>query len=243
MSASPAAPVVTLIDASGFIFRAYHAIQHLSTSKGVPTNAVYGFTRMLLKTLREFNPTHVALAFDKESRAGRQAIDPTYKANREAPPDDLIPQFGLVRKVVEALDVPVLEFAGWEADDVIGTLADRAGNEGFRVFVITGDKDFVQLVDDRVELFDPMLEKRTGPKDVEERLGIKPSQMRDYLALIGDAIDNIPKVPGIGPKTAVELIQKFGDVETLLGRLAEVDKPKLRDALSGHAEQLKRAKQ
>src|SRR6516225_10100326 len=109
------APVLTLIDASGYIFRAYHAIQHLSTSKGIPTNAVYGFTRMLLKTLREFAPTHVALAFDKESRLGRQEIDPQYKANRAAPPSDLVPQFGLVRRVVDVLNIPVLEVAGWEA--------------------------------------------------------------------------------------------------------------------------------
>src|ERR1700674_2324602 len=125
-ASAPDAPVVTLIDASGFIFRAYHAIQHLSTSKGVPTNAVYGFTRMLLKTLKDFEPTHVALAFDKESRTGRQAIDPTYKANREAPPPDLLPQFELIRKVVSLLNVPVLEFQGWEADDVIGTLTVQA---------------------------------------------------------------------------------------------------------------------
>src|SRR5215469_1595991 len=124
------APVLTLIDASGFIFRAYHAIQSLSTSKGVPTNAVYGFTRMILKTLREFAPTHVALAFDKESRLGRQAIDANYKANREGPPADLVPQFTLIRRVVEALDVPVLEFEGWEADDVIGTLARQAEEQG-----------------------------------------------------------------------------------------------------------------
>lgn len=236
------APVLTLIDASGYIFRAYHAIQALSTSKGVPTNAVYGFTRMLLKTLREFAPTHVALAFDKESRLGRQAIDATYKANREGPPPDLVPQFALIRRVVEALNVPVLEFEGWEADDVIGTLARQAEEQGFQVLVVTGDKDFIQIVDHRVELYDPMQDKRTGPGDVRERLGIDPSQMRDYLALIGDAIDNIPKVPGIGPKTAVELIQQFGDVETLLARLNEIKKPKIREALEANREQLRRAK-
>src|SRR6516164_7960337 len=236
------APVLTLIDASGYIFRAYHAIQALSTSKGVPTNAVYGFTRMLLKTLREFAPTHVALAFDKESRLGRQAIDANYKANREGPPPDLVPQFTLIRRVVEALDVPVLEFEGWEADDVIGTLARQAEEQGFQVLVVTGDKDFIQIVDDRVELYDPMLDKRTRPADVRERLGIDPSQMRDYLALIGDPIDNVPKVPGIGPKTAVELLQQFGDIETLVARLNEIKKPKTREALEANSEQLKRAK-
>src|SRR5215813_1304216 len=134
---NPSAPVLTLIDASGFIFRAYHAIQALSTSKGIPTNAVYGFTRMLLKTLREFAPTHVALAFDKESRLGRQEIDANsrnvFSSIREGPPPDLVPQFALIRRVVEALNVPVLEVEGWEADDVIGTLARRAQQQGFRV--------------------------------------------------------------------------------------------------------------
>jgi DNA polymerase-1 len=238
-----AAPVLTLIDASGYIFRAYHAIQALSTSKGVPTNAVYGFTRMLLKTLREFSPTHVALAFDKESRLGRQAIDPTYKANREGPPPDLVPQFDLIRRVVKALNVPVLEFEGWEADDVIGTLTVRAKQQGFRVLVVTADKDFVQIVDDDVQLYDPMLDKRTGPAEVKERLGIEPSQMRDYLALIGDAIDNVPKVPGIGPKTAIDLLQQFGDVESLLARLPELKKPKVREALEQNGAQLRRAKE
>lgn len=237
-----ASPLLTLIDASNFIFRAYHAIPPLSTSRGVPTNAVYGFTRMMLKTLRELNPSHVALAFDKQSRVGRQEIDPTYKANREATPPDLLVQFDLIRKVVEVLDLPILEFAGWEADDVIGTLVPRARAEGFDVLVVTGDKDFIQVVDDHVRLYDPMHDRHTGPAEVRERLGIEPSQMRDYLALVGDAVDNVAKIPGIGPKTAAELIHQFGTVESLIERLAEVKKPKLREALSGNIELLQRAK-
>src|SRR5215470_6805222 len=236
-------PVLTLIDASGFIFRAYHAIANLSTSRGVPTNAVYGFTRMLLKTLREMRPTHLALAFDKESRSGRQEIDPTYKANREGPPPDLPHQFALVRQVVDTLRVPVLEYAGWEADDVIGTLTLAAKDQGFDVLVVTGDKDFMQLVDERVSLYDPMLDRHTGPREVRERLGIEPRQMTDYLALMGDPIDNVPKVPGIGPKTATELIQQFGSVEALLERLHDVKKPKIREALEKNQDTLRRAKQ
>ncbi|HZW89138.1 MAG TPA: DNA polymerase I [Myxococcaceae bacterium] len=236
-------PVLTLIDASGFVFRAYHAITNLSTSRGIPTNAVYGFTRMLLKTLREMKPTHVALAFDKESRTGRQEIDPTYKANREGPPPDLPHQFELVRQVVDTLRVPVLEFAGWEADDVIGTLTLAAKQQGYDVLIVTGDKDFMQLVDERVSLYDPMNDRHTSPREVRERLGIEPSQMRDYLALIGDPIDNVPKVPGIGPKTATDLIQQFGSVETLLDRLDEVKKPKVREALDQNRDTLRRAKQ
>ncbi|AEI66549.1 DNA polymerase I [Corallococcus macrosporus] len=237
------APTLVLIDASGFIFRAYHAIPPLTTSKGVQTNAVLGFTRMVLKALRELKPTHVALAFDKESRTERQKIDPTYKANREGPPEDLVPQFALIRRVVEAINVPVLEVAGWEADDVIGTLAVKAKAEGFCVQVVTGDKDFVQIVDSDVRLYDPMKDVHTQPADVKARLGIEPGQMRDYLALIGDAVDNVPKVPGIGPKTATELIQQFGDVETLLSRLDEVKKPKIRENIASHRESLLRAKQ
>ncbi|MFP2963864.1 DNA polymerase I [Myxococcus sp. 1LA] len=237
------APTLVLIDASGFIFRAYHAIPPLTTSKGVQTNAVLGFTRMVLKALRELKPTHVALAFDKESRTERQKIDPTYKANREGPPEDLVPQFALIRRVVEAINVPVLEVAGWEADDVIGTLAVKAKQEGFCVQVVTGDKDFVQIVDDDVRLYDPMKDVHTLPADVKARLGIEPGQMRDYLALIGDAVDNVPKVPGIGPKTATELIQQFGDVETLLSRLDEVKKPKIRENIASHRDSLLRAKQ
>jgi DNA polymerase-1 len=242
-SPSASAPVLTLIDASGFIFRAYHAIPPLSTSKGVPTNAVLGFTRMVLKALKDLKPTHVALAFDKESRSERQKIDPNYKANREGPPEDLVPQFELIRRVVEVLNLPILEAAGWEADDVIGTLAARAKAEGFCVQVVTGDKDFIQIVDEDVRLFDPMKDAHTGPEEVKAKLGIEPRQMRDYLALVGDAIDNVPKVPGIGPKTATELLQQFGDVETLLARLDEVKKPKIREALGSHRESLLMARQ
>jgi len=237
------APVLTLIDASSFIFRAYHAIPPLSTSKGVPTNAVLGFARMVLKSLKDLQPTHVALAFDKESRTERQKIDPNYKAHREAPPEDLVPQFELIRKVVDVLNLPVLEVAGWEADDVIGTLAKQAKAEGFCVQVVTGDKDFIQIVDEDVRLFDPMKDVHTGPAEVKERLGIEPRQMRDYLALMGDAVDNIPKVPGIGPKTATELIQQFGDVDTLLARLDEVKKPKIREAIAAHKDSLLMARQ
>jgi DNA polymerase I len=237
------APLLTLIDASGFIFRAYHAIQSLSTSRGVPTNAVYGFTRMLLKTIRELQPTHLALCFDKESRSGRQEIDPSYKANRPGPPDDLVPQFELIRQVVKVLQVPVLEYAGWEADDVIATLVRAARLQGYRVQVVTGDKDMVQLVDEQVTLYDPMYDRHTGPKEALERFGVLPEQMRDYLALVGDAIDNVAKVPGIGPKTAVELLQQFGNVETLLAQLDQVKKPKVRESLRAHADSLLRAKQ
>jgi DNA polymerase-1 len=241
-------PTLTLIDGSSYIFRAYHAIPHLSTSRGVPTNAVYGFTLMLLKALREDNPTHVAIAFEKEGRSFRQAIDPQYKANRPDAPSDLVPQFALIREVVEALNVPVVEVPGYEADDVIATLTRDAVEKGFRVLVITGDKDFMQLVGEHVELYDSMADRRTGAAEVEERLGVKPEQVIDYMSLIGDPIDNIPGVPKVGPKTAAQLIQKFGNLDALLARLDELPISGLRGAkgiaeqLRTHREQLERAR-
>jgi DNA polymerase-1 len=240
----PAGPAtLTLIDASGFIFRAYHALPPLTTSKGVPTNAVLGFTRMLLKLLRERKPTHLALCFDKDSRKGRLAIDPQYKANREAPPDDLLKQFSLIRKIAEVLELPIVEVEGWEADDVIATLTDRARAKGFDLELITSDKDFLQLLQPGVRIYDPMKDKPITEADALERYGVKASQMRDYQALVGDAIDNIPKVPGIGPKTAADLLAQFGNIETLLGKLDEVPRPKIREALKENVEQLKRAMQ
>ncbi len=232
-----------LIDASGFVFRAYHALPPLTTSKGVPTNAVLGFTRMLLKLMRERQPTHLALCFDKDSRKGRLAIDPNYKANREAPPPDLLTQFSLIRRIAEVLSVPTLEVEGWEADDVIATMVDRARAKGFEVDIVTSDKDFLQLLAPDVRIFDPMKDRSLDAAYALERYGIKPEQMRDYQALVGDAIDNIPKVPGIGPKTAADLLAQFGSIEGMLPRLDEVPKPKIREALKTNLEQLKMALQ
>jgi DNA polymerase-1 len=241
---APAGPrTLTLIDASGLIFRAYHALPPLTTSKGVPTHAVLGFTRMVLKLLRERQPTHLALCFDRDSRKGRLAIDPTYKANREAPPDDLVSQFELIRKIAAVLELPIVEMPGWEADDVIATLVGKAKKAGFETEIITSDKDFLQLLEDGVRIFDPMKDKPITEADALERYGVKASQMRDYQALVGDAIDNIPKVPGIGPKTAADLLAQFGTIDALLARLDEVAKPKVREALKTNLEQLKRALQ
>jgi len=222
-------PTLTLIDGSGFIFRAYHAIPHLSTTKGVPTNAVYGFTTMLLKALREHAPTHVALVFDKGRRSFRHDIDPGYKASRPEAPDDLKAQFPLVRDVARALSVPMVEEEGVEADDVIGTLACRARERGWDVVVVTGDKDFAQLVDGKLSLYDPMAEAsgrggRTGPEEVEKKLGIRPDQVVEYMAILGDKIDDVPGIPGVGEVTAAALVRHFGTVEELLRRPEEIPK-------------------
>ena len=220
-------PTLTLIDGSGFVFRAFHAIPHLSTTKGVPTNAVYGFTTMLLKALREHAPTHAALVFDASRKSFRTDLDPTYKANRPDAPEDLVRQFPLVRDVARALDVPVLEEIGVEADDVIATLARRARAEGYEVVIVTGDKDFAQLVGDGIELYDPMAEAAgrggwTRTADVEKKLGVRPDQVVELMALTGDKIDNVPGVPGVGEVTAAALVRHFGTVEAMLARLEEI---------------------
>ena len=240
---APGPKTVTLIDASGIIFRAYHALPPLTTSKGVPTHAVLGFTRMVLKLMRERKPTHLALCFDRDSRKGRLAIDPNYKANREAPPADLLTQFDLIRKIAVVLELPIIEMPGWEADDVIATLVDKARPQGFEVEIITSDKDFLQLLAPGVRIYDPMKDRDLNEAYALERYAVKASQFRDYQALVGDAIDNIPKVPGIGPKTAADLLAQFGTVEVLMTRLDEVKKPKIQEALKANLEQLKRALQ
>jgi DNA polymerase I len=237
------ASTLTLIDASGFVFRAYHALPPLTTSKGLPTHAVLGFTRMLLKLLRERKPSHLALCFDKDSRRGRLAIDPNYKANREAPPPDLSAQFDLIRRVAAVLDVPILEEPGWEADDVIATLVKRARRSGMATEIVTSDKDFLQLLAPDVTIYDPVKDAPIDAAVALERFGVEPSQMREYQALVGDAIDNIPKVPGVGPKTAVELLRRYGTVENLIAHVDEIEKPKLRAALKDNVEQLRRAYQ
>jgi DNA polymerase-1 len=220
-------PTLTLIDGSGFVFRAFHAIPHLSTTKGVPTNAVYGFTTMLLKALREHAPTHAALVLDVSRKSFRTELDPSYKANRPDPPAELVPQFPLVREVARALAVPIIEEPGVEADDVIATLARRARAEGFEVVVVTGDKDFAQIVGEGVELYDPMADAAgrggwTRAGDVERKLGVPPSQVVERMALTGDKIDNVPGVPGVGDVTAAALVRHFGTVEAMLARPGEI---------------------
>lgn len=232
---------ITLVDASGFIFRAFHAIPLLTTSTGIPTNAVLGFTRIVLKMLNERNPTHLAMCFDKDSRKGRLAIDPNYKANREETPIELHSQFGLIREVVKVFNQQILEYDGWEADDVIATICRIAGETGWEVEIITSDKDFIQLLAPHVTIFDPTKGKLIGEAEVLIKYGIKPSQMCDYLALVGDSTDNVPKVPGIGPKTAQTLLSKFNTVNNLLQHISEIDKPKIKDAIITNVDQLKMA--
>ncbi len=243
-------PTLTLIDGSGFIFRAYHAIPPLTSSKGVPTNAVLGFANMLLKALREHAPTHVAMVLDVSRRSFRTELDPTYKAQRPAPPDDLVPQFPLVRDVTRALSVPILEQEGFEADDIIATLATHARGHGWEVVIVTGDKDFGQLVDDKIRLYDPMAEARgqggwSGPAEVEAKMGVPPAQVIELQALLGDKVDNVPGIPGVGEVTAAALIRHFGSIEALLARPEEIPQAvkrggeKLKEKVVAGAERLR----
>src|SRR5712691_1293804 len=235
-------PSLWLVDGSHAIFRAYHALPHLSTRQGVPTNAVYGFTTMLLKGIREGNPTHFAVAFDEEAKAKRAEVYPEYKATRGAAPEDLTPQFPLVRKVLEALRIPAIGFPGYEADDVIATLAKRARALGWEVVIVSGDKDLMQLVVDGIRCYDSMYEKWYGPAEVEEKWGVPPSQVADLLSLTGDKIDNIPGVPGVGEKTAASLLKEYGSLEGVLQHAGEVKKPKLRENLLASIDNVRRGR-
>src|SRR5579875_3213217 len=208
-------PTLYLVDGSGYVFRAFHALPPLSTSAGVPTNAVYGFARMLLKLIKQAKPTHLGIVFDSPKKTFRDDLFADYKANRPAVSSDLLLQLPLIHRLVEALGIKLLVVDGYEADDVLGTLALRAAREGFEVVIITGDKDFAQLVGPRVSLWDTMRDKRTTLRDVHERFGLEPRQLIDVMALTGDAIDNIKGVPGIGEnRSSLELAQKLVRIDT-----------------------------
>src|SRR5882724_4773767 len=230
-TAEPATrPRLYLIDGSGYVYRAFHALPSLGTSRGLPTNAVYGFTNMVVKLLREERPRHLAVVFDLPGETFRDQLYADYKATRAPIPDELRPQLGYVRKIVAALRLPVVEIAGVEADDVIGTLARQASAAGLETVIVTGDKDLMQLVDERTVWLDTMRDRRFGPAEVRARFGVDPLLVPDVLGLMGDAIDNIPGVQGIGEKTASVLVHDLGPVEAILDRLDEVERLPLRGA-------------
>jgi len=231
-----------LVDVSGFVFRAYHALPPLKNAQGLPTQAVLGFANMLLRLIEAEQPTHLALCYDKDSRQGRAAIDSSYKANRPPAPEDLSIQFEWVRKLGHAMRLASLEVAGWEADDIIATLTKKAKQAGWKVRILSSDKDLLQLLDEDVRVFEPVKNRYVTAEDVHVKFGVSPSQLLDFLSLAGDASDNVSKVPGIGPKTAARLLAQFGSVEQLLARLNEVDKPTLRKSLEENIEVLERAR-
>lgn len=226
-----------LVDGSGFIFRAYHALPPFSRGDGTPVGAVLGFSNMLFRLLEKETIHHLAVIFDTARRNFRHDLYPDYKANRSEPPEDLVPQFALVREACRALSVPFLEQNGFEADDLIATLTVKAREQGFLTTIVSSDKDLMQLVDEKTSLYDPMKNRRIGAEEVLEKFGVAPSRVIDVQALAGDSSDNIPGVPGIGLKTAATLIQEYGDLETLLKRAGEIKQPKRRQNLIDFADE------
>jgi DNA polymerase I len=234
---------VFLVDGSGFIFRAYHALPPLTRSDGTPVAAVLGFSNMLAKLLSETDADHIAVIFDAAGTSFRNRIYDAYKANRGAPPDDLVPQFALVREATDAFGACRIEMAGFEADDLIATYARHAREAGAVVTIVSSDKDLMQLVGRSVTMLDPIKNKPIGDAEVRERFGVGPDKVIDVQALCGDSIDNVPGVPGIGVKTAAELITAYGDLETLLARAHEIKQPKRRQSLIDNEDKARLSKE
>jgi len=235
-SADTAPMHLILIDGSGFIFRAFHALPPMSRADGTPVNAVFGFSNMLSRLLQNHEGTHVAVVFDAGRMTFRNDMYAQYKAHRPEPPPELVPQFALVRDATTAFGVPGVELATWEADDLIASYARAAVAVGGRVTIVSSDKDLMQLVGDRVVMQDPIKQKPIGPAEVMEKFGVPPNKVVDVQALMGDSVDNVPGVPGIGPKTASQLIQEFGDVEGVLAAAEAMKPSKRRDMLLQHAD-------
>lgn len=231
-----AAHRLLLVDGYGFLFRAYHSLPPLTNAQGVPVGAVYGFMNMLVKLLSAKEADYVAVVLDAGKKTFRHQMYESYKANRPPAPDDLIPQFSLVREAITALNLPVLEVEGYEADDVIATYAKRAVTEGIEVTIVSGDKDLTQLITPEVKLYDPLKLRYITPEYVKEKYGVLPERMLDLLALTGDSSDNIPGVPGIGPKTAAQLLEEFGSLEDILAKAGTIKQEKRRQSLLQHRE-------
>ena len=221
-----------IIDGSSYIFRAYFGIrQFLSTSKGFPTNALYGFINMLQKVVKDEKPDYLCVAFDSKEKTFRHDIYPDYKANRDAPPEDLAKQFPYFEPLVDAFNISSIRIPGYEADDIIGTLALKGSKAGFRVVIVSGDKDMMQLVGPKVQMLDTMKNKRIGVDEVKEKFGVPPEKVIEVMGLMGDSSDHIPGVKGVGPKTATELIQKYGSIKELYKCIDEIEKKKLKEKL------------
>ncbi|PWE18470.1 DNA polymerase I [Marinicauda salina] len=238
---------VYLVDGSGYIFRAYHALPPLTRSDGTPVGAVQGFCNMLWKLLEDLKgedqPSHLAVIFDYSAETFRNEIYDQYKAHRPEPPEDLVPQFALIRDAVKAFQLPCIELEGYEADDIMATYARHAAEKGARVTLASSDKDLMQLVNGQVTMLDPMKNKRIGPDEVREKFGVGPERVIDVQALAGDSVDNVPGVPGIGVKTAAQLIEEYGDLDSLLERAGEIKQPKRREKLTEHADDARVSRQ
>ncbi|MCP9308637.1 DNA polymerase I [Zymomonas mobilis] len=234
-------PHLILIDGSGYIFRAYHRLPPLTNKAGLPAGAVYGFTTMLWKLVENIRkqddaPTHFAVIFDSSRKSFRQDLYPAYKAHRPPPPEDLVPQFPLIREATRAFSVPSIEQEGLEADDIIACYSRVALERGFQVTVYSSDKDLMQLIQPRLNLFDPVNNCLIGSEQVVKKFGVVPEKLGDLLALMGDSADNIPGVPGVGPKTASRLINEYGNLSEILESAPEIKQPKLRQNLIEYKE-------
>ncbi len=228
---------IYLIDGTAYIHRAYHAIRGLTNSRGLPTNAIFGFTRMLIKLMEDRSPEYIGMFFDAKGPTFRHDMYPEYKANRPAMPEDMAVQIPYIKEVTAAFNLPIIELQGYEADDLIGTLARKAEKEGFDVVMVTGDKDFMQLVTDRAAIWDPMKDQTIDLRTIREKFGIEPHQMIDVQGLSGDTTDNIPGVPGIGQKTALDLVKTYNSMRELYEKLDTIARQKQRENLEDFKEQ------
>ena len=243
MTSNAASDQLVLVDGSGYIFRAFHGLPMMNRPDGTPINAVFGFTKMLLKLKADLNPSHIIVIFDAGRVTFRNDIYPDYKANRSEPPEELVPQFALVRQAAEAIGLPVLEMPGFEADDLIASYARQAEQAGMSCLIVSSDKDLMQLVRGNITMLDPMKNRPIGPEEVIEKFGVTPDKVVDVQALAGDSTDNVPGVPGIGIKTAAELINQFGDLDSLLAAAETIKQPKRRENLIQFAEQARISRQ
>jgi len=234
---------VFLIDGSGFIFRAYHALPPMTRPDGTPVGAVYGFTAMLMKLVEDTDADHIAVIFDRARKTFRSDIYPQYKAHRPPAPDDLIPQFALVRDATRALGLKAVDMEGYEADDLIATYARQAREHGADVTIVSSDKDLMQLVGDGVVMMDAMKNRMIGPDEVLEKFGVGPDRVIDVQALAGDSADNVPGVEGIGVKTAAQLINEYGDLESVLANAENIKQPKRRERLMSQADNARVSKE
>src|ERR1700742_383942 len=234
---------LVLIDGSGFIFRAFHALPPMTRPDGTPVNAVFGFTNMLARLLKDHTGTHIAVIFDAGRMTFRNRLYEAYKAHRPPAPEELIPQFILTREATEAFGVPAIELTDWEADDLIAAYAQSAVAIGGQVTIVSSDKDLMQLIRPGVDMLDPIKQKPIGPAEVMEKFGVTPDKMVEVQALIGDSTDNVPGVPGIGPKGAAQLINEYGDVEAVLAAAPSMKPSKRRDMLIEHAEKARISRQ
>lgn len=232
-------PTLYLIDGNSYIYRAFYAIRGLTNSRGFPTNAIYGFTNMLLKILREKNPDYIGVIFDTPAPTLRHRAHEEYKAHRPKMPEELQVQIPYIKEIVNAFKIPTLEMEGYEADDVIGTLAKKAEREGIDVYIVTADKDIYQVLSPRIKAYDTMKDRITEEKNIIERFGVEPGRIPEIMALTGDTVDNIRGVPGVGEKTAIELLKEFGSLENLLENYHRIKKPELRASLSQNIENIK----